>query len=363
MLEIRCSGTPREIGHTHGSGARDKVKGTISFYSDLFQARCSMDWAAVRGEASQYVHPLEQTCPRYVEETRGLADGAGVDFLDVLAINVRTEIMFGLFTDPGGVNGKALHVDDDIPSDGCTSLGFVDEAGESFIAQSWDWRPAQGPNLIVCHITQPGTGIPDISMVTEAGIIGKIGLNAAGVGCCLNAIRARGVDRTKLPVHFALRSVLESHSRQEALEHLNALGLAGSGHILVGDGTGASGLECTVAGIKEIVMDKKRVYHTNHLILDHPQVDEVPWMKDSYQRLARIQQLADVSIKVSGQDLEKLMHMFEDEEGYPCSINRKQEGESESQTLFTIIMNLSKQEALVRFGRPSENGEEVSLRF
>lgn len=358
MLEIRCSGSPRDIGYAHGSLAKPQVKGSISFYATLFQERCSLDWAAVTQEARNYVHPLEKICPRYLEETRGLADGAGVEFLDVLALNVRTEIMFGLFTGPEGDDDNHI---DDIPSDGCTSIGFVNELGESFIAQNWDWQRAQGPNLILCHISQPGTNIPSISMVTEAGIIGKIGFNTAGVGCCLNAILARGVDRTKLPVHFALRSVLEAPSRTEALEYLATFGLAGSGHILLGDGSGSSGLECTMAGIKEISMEKNRIYHTNHLILDHPDVDEPSWLKDSTKRLARVQELADVATRISGQNFEKLLALLKDEEGYPCSINRKQEGESGSETLFTIIMNLSRKYAMVRFGRPSEKGEEVHL--
>lgn len=267
MLELHCSGSPRQIGHTHGLDASSQVKGSIFFYSTLFQESCSMTWQEVKHEASKYISTLQQSCPRYLDEIEGVADGAGVDFLDVLALNVRTEIMFGLFIDPIKHHGKAL---DDIPSDGCTSLGLVDELGESFIAQNWDWQLAQEPNLVICHISQPGTSLPDISMVTEAGIIGKIGLNSAGVGCCLNAIRARGVDMTKLPVHFALRSVLDSWSREEAIERINAMGIAGSGHVLLGDGSGSAGLECTVAGIKEIAMKDNRIYHTNHLILDHP---------------------------------------------------------------------------------------------
>jgi isopenicillin-N N-acyltransferase-like protein len=97
------------------------------------------------------------------------------------------------------------------------------------------------------------------------------------------------------------------------------------------------------------------------LILDHPNVDEPSWLRDSTKRLARVQELADVATRISGQDFEKLLALLSDEEGYPCSINRKQEGESGSETLFTIIMNLSRKYAMVRFGRPSEKGEEVRL--
>lgn len=316
-----------------------------------------MSWDEVTAEASKYVQPLQATCSRYLEEIEGLADGAGVTFLDVLALNVRTEIMFGLFTDP---NNTTNH--NSIPSDGCTSLGWLDEASrQSFLAQNWDWQSAQGPNLIVCHISQPDTKIPKIAMVTEAGIIGKIGFNADGVGCCLNAIRARGVDATKLPVHFALRTVLESSSRDKAVAQIKALGVAGSAHILVADHSGSTGLECTPFGIKQIPMDaKKRVYHTNHLVLEHPEVDEPPWLDDSHKRLARIQRLAD-SVSASKVGNSQLFELFKDEENYPCAINRKQEGDSGFQTLFTIIMNLGNGEATVKFGRPTEDGEEVQL--
>lgn len=314
-----------------------------------------MDWSEVTREASKYVHPLKKTCSRYLEEIQGLAEGAGVGFLDVLALNVRTEITFGLFSDPGSARNHA-----DVPSDGCTSLGWVDGgSGQSFLAQNWDWQRAQGPNLVVCHVSQPG--VPRLSMVTEGGIVGKIGLNERGVGCCLNAIRARGVDPTKLPVHFALRTVLESGSREEAISRLKAAGIAGSAHILVGDDSGSTGLECTPLGIKELSMDSsKRVFHTNHLVLEHPGVDEPHWLDDSPKRLARIQALAD-DTPARELDFQELSRMLKDEEGGPCSINRRQEGESGFQTLFTIIMNLGKREAWVKFGRPTEDGEELQL--
>lgn len=75
-----------------------------------------MSWPAVVEEAGRYVKSLEQVAPRYLEEIRGIAEGAGLPFLHVLALNVRTEINFGLFTDAT----KTM----DIPSDGCTSLSW-----------------------------------------------------------------------------------------------------------------------------------------------------------------------------------------------------------------------------------------------
>ncbi|TRX91061.1 hypothetical protein FHL15_008043 [Xylaria flabelliformis] len=351
MIEIKCTGSPYEIGVTHGITAKEKITGSIDFYTRLFQTSCSLTWPEVRQEAATYVQPLETITPRYIEEIKGIAEGSDSSFLDILALNIRTEIMFGLFSDVGKDVAR-------VPSDGCTSLGWLTES-RSFLGQNWDWMVEQGRNLVVCHVSQPGTGIPDFSMVTEAGIIGKIGLNSEGVGCCLNAIKCRGVDPSKLPIHFALRKVLESPSRVAAVEAIKQVGVAGSGHILIGDATGSTGLECTSKWVKEVTMDdSKRVCHTNHLILDKSDVDEPPWLEDSPARLARIREL---TARITEPTLDAIMDAFQDTEGYPGSINRRQEGKSVAETLFTIVMDLSNRSARVTFGRPTEVREQVMI--
>ncbi|KAH7129020.1 acyl-coenzyme A:6-aminopenicillanic acid acyl-transferase-domain-containing protein [Dactylonectria macrodidyma] len=355
MLEIWCTGAPYEIGHQHGTQAKDKVIGSLSFYKDLFQSTCDMNWADVSQQAATYVESLQKLCPRYVEEIQGLADGAGVQFLDILALNVRTEIMFGLFTDNPSL---------DIKSDGCTSLACPDPRGTMLLAQNWDWQVRQAANLFVCHISQPGTAIPDIAMVTEGGVIGKIGLNSSGVGVCLNAIRARGLDSSKLPVHLALRMALESKSRAAAIERINAAGIAGSAHILLSDEFGATGLECTSIGIKEIQMDDDgSIVHANHLMLDHPDVDEPVWLSDSLHRVTRIDKLLKEKSFSSPITTSSLFELFKDEDGFPEAINRCQVDTSDVETLFNIIMDLGAKKAVVSVGRPTEYTQRIELSF
>ena len=341
----------------HGSRAKEQVLGTIAFYRNLFLEVCSMEWADVLREAAEYIPHVQELCPDYLEEIQGIGlalqdDDSSITWLDVLAINVRTEIMFGLFTD---------RKKDDIPLDGCTSLGWKGANGDSFLAQNWDWFPAQKPNLIVVQVAEGKEGQPGFSMVTEAGLIGKIGMNTAGVGCCFNAIKARGVDRTRLPLHFALRVVLDSPSMEAAIEKLERIGVAGSGHILVGDGTGSTGLECTSLGIKKLQMDGAgRIVHTNHLLLDHPGIDEPPWLDDSPVRVARMNQL--LAGASDSPTYEEIFEMFKDEEGYPGSINRTSEGVASAGTLFNIIMDLTHRKAWVKFGRTTEStGPSVML--
>lgn len=53
------------------------------------------------------------------QEMQGIADGSRRDLLDIVALNVRTEINFGLF------------------SDGCTALSWH-TSNHAWLAQNWD---------------------------------------------------------------------------------------------------------------------------------------------------------------------------------------------------------------------------------
>ncbi|CAH0047421.1 unnamed protein product [Clonostachys solani] len=353
MIEVRCSGTPFEIGYQHGSAARDKVEGSLAFYRDLFQSSCRLDWASVLQEAAKYVEFLRRDCPRYYEEIEGIAKGADVDILDIVALNVRTEINFGLFT-----TDQSLPVQ----SDGCTSVAYKNKTGDVLLAQNWDWQKEQAVNLFVCHISQPDTNLPDISMVTEGGVIGKIGFNSSGVGVCLNAIRARGVNVSRYPIHVALRKALESGSARAAADAIELIGTAGSGHILVSDQSEALGLECTSVGIKELQLNNEgTLVHTNHLLLDHAGVEEVPWLVDSPRRLDRFNQLITNAVASTAFDKDSLFELFKDESGYPSSINRSQTESCKSETLFNIIMDLAARKGTVSVGRPTEQSQRIEI--
>lgn len=264
-----------------------------------------------------------------------------------LRLIVRSEIALGLF------------------SDGCTSMGWKKEGGEVLLAQNWDWTRRVKENLVMMSIEQ--TGKPKIWMVTEAGIVGKIGFNSSSVGTTLNAIRARPTDATKLPIHVALRLCLEAETSATAISKIESLGgLASSAHILLADPTGPISLEFSPKGDAHIAPnDKGIVCHTNHF-LKNGYVDEPPWLSGSPIRLARIQQLTD-ELASSGKkvDAELLRkRVFSDGFNAPqaicCEEDPTRAIETRSSTLFNIVMRFVREEkpsAEVVWGRPG-SGEE-----
>lgn len=216
----------------------------------------------------------------------------------------------------------------------------------------------QKQNIIITKITQPNK--PTIVQVTEAGIIGKIGFNSLGVGTLLNAIKVHGVDNSRMPVHFGLRTALESSSVQDAVQKLESSGMASSAHILIGDPNNALGLEFTKSTFAHCKPDSAgRVVHANHLLLEHPGETDTVWLKDSLERVTTMG--ANVTSLGSDAGWNQVSALFEDEQHAPGSICRTQTEETGSATLFNIVMDLKAKKAVVRLGRPTDVEERIEL--
>lgn len=116
----------------------------------MFAQTSKLDWPAVRLIAQEYSTTIAKLTPDIHEEMQGIADGAGLDILDIAALNARSEIALGCF------------------SDGCTSVGWKvggEGDGEVLLAQNWDWTARVKGNC--CLISVERSGKPKIWMVTE----------------------------------------------------------------------------------------------------------------------------------------------------------------------------------------------------
>jgi isopenicillin-N N-acyltransferase-like protein len=216
----------------------------------------------------------------------------------------------------------------------------------------------QQQNLIITKITQKN--MPTIVQVTEAGIIGKIGFNSAGVGTLFNAIKVRGVDSTRLPAHFGLRMALESTTVDKAVRKLESFGMASSSHILIADSRTSVGLEFTKSTFAHVLPDSAgKVIHANHLLLEHPGETDTVWLPDSLTRVPTMTKNVEaLSTEPSWEDVSRL---FEDEQNAPGAICRFETQESGSGTLFNIVMDLNSKKAVVRLGRPTQVEETIEL--
>ncbi|KAF7186408.1 Acyl-coenzyme A:6-aminopenicillanic-acid-acyltransferase 40 kDa form [Pseudocercospora fuligena] len=345
MLRIECSGSPHEIGLKHGTEAREAISRCIAFYAKQFKQNAGKEWHEVQEIATKFEPVIQSRWPSFLEEMGGIAEGAQVPLIDIIAINVRTEVTFGLWN-----QAKST-------SDGCTAL-FWKTNDAMFLAQNWDWMENQKKNLVLLTIRRQSK--PTIKMVTEAGLIGKIGLNSAGVGVCLNAIRIPGLNVERIPCHLGLRLALESESAKQAIDKLKGYGVASACHYLLADSEQSVGLEWSSSDVQEIQSRSDKIFHTNHYIVEHPGVTDIPWLDDSSVRLAKIEELSNTAEK---QSLASISRMLSDESSFPTSICRAQKDASTFATLFSIVMDLSARKAVVKVGRPIAPEEVIELAF
>ena len=241
--KITLGGTPEDIGFEHGRLLREQIHKNIDFYKPIFLKNLG-DTAHVFNAARTIKEKIAQFNPNYIREIDQIALGAEVNEPRWLyAMNSRTEL---------ALTNKSHE---------CTAVVIPEQ---SIIGQTWDWAQDIEDTSVLMEIElQSGR---KILQLTEAGIIGKIGLNSRGLGQTLNILWV--VDQVLLgvPIHIVLRVLLESGTLEEALEAITRSGHGKASNIIIA-GTGrAFDIEFD-GGEPHCHEIRERVYaHTNHYL-------------------------------------------------------------------------------------------------
>lgn len=86
---------PFERGREVGRQTAREIHRSIAIYEQVFAYHAQVRWPRVREFAARYVDPIADYDQATMREIEGLADGAGLALQDVVALNARSEIMFG----------------------------------------------------------------------------------------------------------------------------------------------------------------------------------------------------------------------------------------------------------------------------
>lgn len=277
MNRIVVEGGPRERGRQYGAAA--PVGRSIEAYREVFMHYAGWDWARVRAEASTFRDPIAAFGRPYLDEMRGIAEGAGVDELDVLAINVRTEVMFA---------ARARDAAARLPAE-CSAF-----ATRALVGQNWDWLLHAFDTVVVLEARQESG--PDFVTVVEAGLLAKVGLNSSGVAVCTNAlVTAADQGRPGVPYHVLLRAILDSETLADGLAALQRRERSSSANYLLAQDGVALDVEAAPGDFSRLFLgyeDGGVILHTNHFV--NPGFDgrdvSVWAMPDSPTRMARLRQ-------------------------------------------------------------------------
>ena len=350
--EITVRGTAYERGLIYGKLCQEEIRQTMKGYETLFLDYKGVSWEEARKISEYYISLVRDFEPDYVEEMRGIADGANVDFHDIATINCRTEIMYA---DHSKVCPNA-----------CTSLTLVapaTEGGHVIAAQNWDYSMLFSDCVVIVHVYQDDK--PNFVMVTEgAGMICGPGVNDRGISVMLNALYTQNPIKG-IPFSVRFRAMLEAETLSDAYV------MGGHAPYSVGnlvathkDGV-AIEFEMDGENIEPIIPEDGVLVHTNHFIGKRMYyLTEVNHMGSSYIRLQRIRQLVKERYgKITVDDVKRFLS---DHAGYPNALCDHEDlrysvGHRDA-TIFSIIADLTDNRIYVAPGNPCETEfEEIFI--
>jgi isopenicillin-N N-acyltransferase like protein len=215
---VEISGDDRIRGRQYGEFAASQIALARDFYEASFGDSLGLTWNQTRELASEWLAPSTDFAPDLVDEMRGIAEGAGLELLDVLALNARGEVS-RMRRSEVPTSPEDEH---NLDSDGCSSFALLPEAtGDRHVycGQNWDWRHAVRDTVLLVRIVRPGK--PTILQHVEAGQVGRQGANSAGLALNANGLGGRFPDTpVGVPQPLIRRRVLDSFGPDEALRVL-----------------------------------------------------------------------------------------------------------------------------------------------
>lgn len=339
--EIEVAGPPRELGRQIGEAAGEEIRGFCEAALERVNLTTPISRQAATAVARECIPFAERYAGDMVEELRGTAEAAGVSLEELMLLQVRNQ----------------LQPERDA---GCTSLSLGDplQAGR-IVAQNWDNDPALDAFTVV--LTRRPAGKPALMTVTQAGLISYIGINAAGIGLCLNTLPAPS-RRLGVPHYFTVRGIYEVDSLDGAVEAVRRAERAIPANIMLSTPEGPADLEVTLDDVK-VLRDAGRVTHANHC--QHPELravnEQFPELIQSHARQRRIDELLD-SRGNGAVSVAAVQGMLRDHQSHPRSICRHANDDPGTgfwQTVFSVVMEPEAGRLHISRGTPCDHPYET----
>jgi isopenicillin-N N-acyltransferase like protein len=258
---IEVSGPPHERGRQYGRQAAERIRRGVAHYSRQLAA-LDLDADGVAALVRAYLPVIERFDAAYVDEMRGIAAGAEVPFENVALLNARTEIL-KLAERP------ALRARLTEEPDGCTGVVALPAAtadGSVIHAQNWDWKAECAETGVVLRIRNEDG--PDILTFTEAGALGRSGLNSAGIAITANYLQSdRDYRDIGVPLALIRRKVLEQEHVALAMRAVHATPKSASNNMIVSQCEGvAIDFECAPDEAFMVMPERGLLVHANHWV-------------------------------------------------------------------------------------------------
>jgi isopenicillin-N N-acyltransferase-like protein len=336
---LSVSGTPYERGRQHGQALAARVRHSAALYGGTLE---KLGFGGVRGTEliRKFAVQIEAFGAHYIEEMRGIADGAELAFEQVVMINARTEVIAEARRLAGASQKAAATL---APKDGCTGAVIQprrSDTGRLIHGQNWDWRAECAETAIVLRVCRDDG--PDFLTFVEAGGLARSGLNAAGIAITANYLRCdRDYTQTGVPLALIRRKVLEQQHFALAIQAVATTPKACANNMMLSHVDGVCiDFECAPDESFSVLPHDGLLVHANHFVstaaLAKLRDTGLAQSPDSAYRDMRVRDhLEAIGQRIGADDLKRA---FFDDFGKPYSVCRPPRPGSHDDLSATVAM-------------------------
>ncbi|CAI8008523.1 hypothetical protein GBAR_LOCUS5833 [Geodia barretti] len=270
-----AEGSNYDVGHQIGSAFSSQIL-TVMDSNSFFNSKMLSYNSTAEGGAvySRFYHSVATAYPQYLDELRGMADGANISFSKLFLWNMMFEWEM------------MLESNKDLPTPACSDL-YLTSDNRTIMGHNEDGGTISVNNSFVVHarITQPGSDLVEefTAMCYAAELCGNaFGFNVkSGVVFTVNAVFPKTVNTSAIPRNYLNRLGL-SVDGQEFLAALNSVPCASGFSLNLGNLASLTVANVEVwSGGANVFQVSGYNYHFNMCYTD----------PSSQHRLARVKQL------------------------------------------------------------------------
>ena len=327
LERIHVKGTSVEMGRQQGEALRHRIGAFLQIRFDAVETytreRGRAEGAAgllAVGAASMAIH--ERWDPIGVAEHRGIAEGAGVDPVELYTATNMTDLR------------DVLLLADGVDVEGCSAIlipaGSTAE-GAAIAGQTWDLNPPDVAYVVAVHRT-PEVGLPTWS-VTCGGCLSLMGINAAGLAVGTTNIKTHGA-KPGVGYLGLLHRALRTHTARQAADIIAAAPRSGAHTYWMADPD--QQLECEASPHRVVLRDTAAgaFCRTNHCLdAQHLAIQGEP-ISDSSQ--ARFDHITS-RLATGGHSVDSVKAIFGDRSQGVLSVNRYAEDDQGTATNAVFI--------------------------
>lgn len=361
LREITVQGTGYERGLQHGRALSSEIEAIIARWKVNTEGALGRDADEVLEKFFEYARfedAIAKWTPDLYDEVRGIAEGSGQPLREVFVLNLLDE--FWVFVD-----SLEHH---------CTGVGVpATESRPAYIAQNMDLERYTDGFQVLMRI-RGDHQFPEQLILTHAGLIALNGLNAEGVGVCVNTLMQLEASSSGLPVAFMIRALVRKTDTDDILDFIQKVEHASGQNYIIGIRHEVYDFEASAGKVVRFRPENRNgsVYHTNHPLVND---DVKPWYADQRPGLSDEQRAKPGNSEFRFEAAERRMTSAaaiddatiantlrsRDHQEHPiCRTNQEGSG---GFTFASVIMTLSDRPSLHVVAGPPDEGEYSTYFF